>query len=285
MKRETIIRCAGGLLAALCVGCSSKVDHRGKTPMVSVGHAYLYQEDVLSALPVGLKGKDSVAFVEKYIRNWVEDVLLYEKAEGNIPDNLRIEELVASYRKALIMHTYQEELVSQKLGSEVTDTEIEQYYTAHPDLFRAEQPYIKGLFIKSPLNARQLSQARVWYRKNTQEALDQLEKFSISGAVGYDYFYDTWMPVSDLSAKIPLKALESDAGYLNSHRNVEVRDTSYCYLLHVEHFLAKGEQLPLEYAKNEIKNILINLKRVDFIRKVREDLYREASEENDIIYY
>lgn len=275
----------GLLLAALCAGCGQKVDHRGKTPLVEVGRTYLYKEDVLSALPAGLKGKDSLAFVEKYIRNWVEDVLLYEKAEGNIPDNLKLEERVASYRRSLILHAYQEELVNQKLGNEVTDTEVEQYYTAHPDLFHAEQPYVKGLFLKAPLNARQLSQARVWYRKNTEEALDQLEKFSISGTVAFDYFYDRWVPVSELSAKIPLKALETEVGYLQRNHNVEVKDTAYCYLLHVEHFLAKGEQLPIEYAKSEIKNILVNLKRVDFLRKVKEDLYREASEENDIIYY
>lgn len=284
MKR-TVILCAGAVLAGLSTACRQSVDHREKTPLVEVGHAFLYKEDVLSVLPPGLKGPDSLAFVEKYIRGWVEDVLLYGKAEGNIPDNLQIEERVASYRRSLIMHAYQEELVAQKLGNEVTEEEIEQYYAAHPDLFRAEQPYVKGLFIKSPLNTPRLAQARVWYRKNTQDALDQLEKFSISGAVNFDYFYDRWIPVSDLSAKIPLKALESDAGYLEQHRNVEVRDTAYCYLLHVEHFLAKGKQLPIEYAKNEIKNLLINLKRVDFIRKVKEDLYREASEENDIIYY
>ena len=41
---------------------------------------------------------------------------------------MKVDELVASYRKALIMHTYQEELVNQKLGNEISDAEIEQYY-------------------------------------------------------------------------------------------------------------------------------------------------------------
>lgn len=236
-------------------------------------------------MPGGIRGQDSVRFAEEYIRNWVQDVLLYKKAEGNIPDNVKIDELVASYRRALIMHTYQEELVNQKLGSEISDTEIEQYYNQNTGMFRANQPYVQGLFMKVPVSARHLNNVRAWYKKNTQEAIDKLEKFSIGNAVSYDYFYDRWIPVSDIAAKLPLKAIDTDADYLNRNRNVEVRDTAYCYFLHVENFLPAGQQLPLEYAKSEIKEILINLKRVEFINRMKDDLYKKASEDKDIIYY
>ena len=107
----------GCLIIGLLVmsGCSGSFNHQGKTPLVEVGDAFLYKEDLDAALPVGIHDKDSVRFAEDYIRNWVEDVLLYGKAEGNIPDNEKIDQQVAAYRRALIMHTYQEELVRQKL--------------------------------------------------------------------------------------------------------------------------------------------------------------------------
>lgn len=266
-------------------GCGQTVDHKGKTPLVEVGHDFLYKEDLQSAMPPGLKGKDSIRFADEYIRNWVEDALLYRKAEGNIPDNVKVDELVASYRRALIMHAYQEELVNQKLGNEVTDEEIEAYYNENGGMFRADQPYIQGLFIKVPLNTPHLNNLRSWYKKNTQDAIDKVEKFSVGNAVSYDYFYDNWKPVSDFSVKLPLEALDNDADYLNRNRNVEVRDTAFCYFLHVERFLPKGDNIPLEYAKKEIKEILVNLKRVEFINQVKEDLYREASDDKDIIYY
>ena len=46
--------------------------------------------------------------------------------------------------------------------------------------------------------------------------------------------------------------------------------------------LAGLEKIP---SPKEIKEILINLKRVEFIKQVKKDLYDEASEHNDIIYY
>lgn len=277
----------GCLIIGLLVmsGCSGSFNHQGKTPLVEVGDAFLYKEDLDAALPVGIHDKDSVRFAEDYIRNWVEDVLLYRKAEGNIPDNEKIDQQVAAYRRALIMHTYQEELVRQKLGNEVSEEEIEAYYEAHAAQFRAEQPYIQGLFMKVPVQTRNLNRVRNWYKRNTQDAIDGLEKFSIAHAVSYEYFYDRWRPVSEFALKMPLEALETDMDYLKRNKNVEVRDTVYCYFLHVEQFLPKGDPLPLEYAKNEIKEMIINLKRVAFINQMKNDLYREASENNDIIYY
>lgn len=277
----------GCLIIGLLVmsGCSGSFNHQGKTPLVEVGDAFLYKEDLDAALPVGIHDKDSVRFAEDYIRNWVEDVLLYGKAEGNIPDNEKIDQQVAAYRRALIMHTYQEELVKQKLGNEVSEEEIEAYYEAHAAQFRAEQPYIQGLFMKVPVQTRNLNRVRNWYKRNTQDAIDGLEKFSIAHAVSYEYFYDRWRPVSEFALKMPLEALETDMDYLKRNKNVEVRDTVYCYFLHVEQFLPKGDPLPLEYAKNEIKEMIINLKRVAFINQIKNDLYREASENNDIIYY
>lgn len=277
----------GCLIIGLLVmsGCSGSFNHQGKTPLVEIGDAFLYKEDLDAALPVGIHDKDSVRFAEDYIRNWVEDVLLYGKAEGNIPDNEKIDQQVAAYRRALIMHTYQEELVRQKLGNEVSEEEIEAYYEAHAAQFRAEQPYIQGLFMKVPVQTRNLNRVRNWYKRNTQDAIDGLEKFSIAHAVSYEYFYDRWRPVSEFALKMPLEALETDMDYLKRNKNVEVRDTVYCYFLHVEQFLPKGDPLPLEYAKNEIKEMIINLKRVAFINQMKNDLYREASENNDIIYY
>ncbi len=269
----------------LLAGCTPSVDHKGKTPLVEVAGNFLYKEDLQAVMPIGLSQKDSTAFADEYIRNWVEDELLYQKAEGNIPDNVKIDERVAAFRKALVMHMYEEELVNQELGNTVSDEEVEAYYRQNSGMFRAGQPYIQGLFMKVPLTASQLSKVRGWYKRNTQDAIDNLSKYGIGNAVSYEYFYDRWIPLSDIAVKLPLKALDTDRDYLNRNRNVEVRDTAFCYFLHVENFLPEGEQLPLEYARSEIKEILINLKRVDFINRMKQDLYKEASEDNDIVYY
>ena len=271
------------VIAAAMTGCGQEHNHKGKTPLVEVSGEFLYKEDLQAALPLNISKDDSVLFAEHYIRNWIEDALLFDKAEGNIPDNDKISKLVENYRRALIMHTYQEELVNQKLANDISEEEINAYYEKNKELFRLDNPLVKGL--KVPLSSPDLGNVRVWYRKNNQDIIEKLEKYSLRNAVSYDYFYDRWTSVPDVAAKIPLKVLDTDANYLDKNRNVEVKDTAFCYFLHIEDFLGKDKQKPLDFARDEIKEILINLKRVEFINKVKEDLYQRASDRNKIIYY
>ena len=273
------------VIAAAMTGCGQEHNHKGKTPLVEVSGEFLYKEDLQAALPLNISKDDSVLFAEHYSRNWIEDALLFDKAEGNIPDNDKISKLVENYRRALIMHTYQEELVNQKLANDISEEEINAYYEKNKELFRLDNPLVKGLFIKVPLSSPDLGNVRVWYRKNNQDVIEKLEKYSLRNAVSYDYFYDRWTSVPDVAAKIPLKVLDTDANYLDKNRNVEVKDTAFCYFLHIEDFLGKDKQKPLDFARDEIKEILINLKRVEFINKVKEDLYQRASDRNKIIYY
>ena len=272
-------------LVAVMFSCEQKHDYKGKMPLVEVAGKFLYQEDLRQVLPLNLSKDDSVLFAESYIRNWVEDVLLFDKAEGNIPDSEKIRNLVESYRKALVMHTYQEELVRQKLSDEISQSEIADYYEKNKSLFVLDKSIVKGLFIKVPLQSTGLADVRRWYKKNEQEAIEKLEKYSLRNAVTYDYFYDSWRPVDEIEALVPAKSWIGKDDYLNQNRNIELKDTAFVYFLHIEEFQETGKQKPLDFASEEIKEILINLKRVEFINKVKEDLYRQASDKNKINYY
>lgn len=271
------------LVLFFTTGCSDIVDHRGKTPIVQIGKDFLYAEDVYSVIPPGMSVQDSTDMADKYVQNWIEGTLLLDKAEGNIPDNDRIDELVESYRKSLVTHTYMELLIEQEVGENISDSEIEEYYNNNKDVFLAEEPYVKGLYIKVPLNANGIANVRKWFKQNTDIALDNLEKYSLKNAVDYLYFYDTWKPLDELMLKCPISK-DSEKEDLLKNRSVEVKDTAFYYFIHLDNVIKKGETLPLEYAGNEIKEILINKKRIDFISRMKEDLYNSATENNEIKY-
>lgn len=273
------------LLISILFGmsCTDKHDHKGQTPLVEVNGNYLYKEDLQSVLPVGLSKDDSLLFAEHYIRSWAEEVLLFSKAESNIPDNAEIDKLVDSYRKALIMHTYQQELISQKLSKEISEPEMTEYYEKNKELFKLDYPLMKGLFIKVPLTAPRLNNVRKWYKTESRDAVESLEKYSFQNAVKYEYFYDKWVSVADVLDMIPLKA-DSPEEYINKNRHVELKDTAYYYFLNVSDYRGVGEEKPYEFAKPEVKDILINLKQVDFMKQVKDDLYQQAVKRNKIIY-
>lgn len=269
----------------LVSGCTDTVDHKGKTPLVQVGSNFLYKEDLVSAIPPGVTEKDSTLMAEKYIRNWIEDMLLFIKAEGNIPDNTQIDDLVRSYRIALITHYYLEQIVSQEVEGNISDSEIEDYYNKNKDIFGATEPYIKGLYIKVPKTASGISQVRQWYKDRSERSIDRLEKYGLRNAVDYDYFYDRWRPLDEILLRLPIGDIENKKKQFRKGMNIELSDSAFYYFLHLDEYLGEGEILPLEYASKDIKEILMNTKRVEFISRMKDDLYKEASDNNDIKYY
>lgn len=275
--------CLGLLILLFCGSCKERHDHGGRTPLVELDGNFLYHEDLQSVLPADLSKDDSLLFAEHYIRNWAEDVLLYEKAQSNIPNSDEIDKLVENYRKALIMHTYQQELINQTLSEEISEAELTSYYEKHQELFKVERPLMKGLFIKVPLTAPQLGSVRRWYKTETREAVEHLEKYSFQNAVKYEYFYNKWVPLSEVLDMIPLQT-EMPEEYVSKNRHVELKDTAFHYFLNVTDYRAIGEEEPYEFAMSEVKDMLVNIKQVDFMRRVKDDLYKQAIDKKKIIY-
>lgn len=268
----------------LAFGCTEAVDHKGKTPLVQVGDNYLYMEDVMAVTPPGISEKDSAEMADRYIKNWIDDMLLYAKAEGNIPDDAGINELVNSYRRELMTHTYIEQIVSQEVENLIPDSEVEEYYNENKDAFLAVEPYIKGLYIKVPKTASGISQVRQWYKDGSERSVDKIEKYGLRNAVDYEYFYDRWRSVNDFFLRLPTDA-DKEKNNIGKNKNIELSDSAFYYFLHIEDYLGKGEILPLEYAGKDIREIIMNNKRVEFITKMKKDLYDEACDNNDIKYF
>lgn len=272
------------LAALLCTSCQKKAEHGGKTPVAQVGSRFLYQEDLAKALPYGLSAADSAKIAGELAHKWVEEQVLYEKAEHNVRKDGHIEQLVADYRRKLILNDYEQRLVRQKMDEEVTEAELQEYYEENKLLFLLEEPVIKGVFIKVPLKSSGLKSLKRWYKDNSEEAKEQMEKYAFRNAVMYEYFYDRWMPVSELEGKITVNLSELGKDF-DKHRDIETEDDEYCYLLHIEEYIVEGEAKPYDMAKSEIMDLLANARRVEFMRKVREDLYNQAVEKGRVKYY
>lgn len=272
------------LLMLPFTSCQKKVEHGGKHPVAQVNGEFFYQEDLVKVLPYGLSAADSAKLAKELIRKWAEDQVLYDKAEHNVSGDGHIEQLVEDYRRKLILNSYEQRLIQQKMTEEVTEEELQSYYEENKLLFILEEPVIKGVFIKVPRKTSGLKDLKKWYKDSSEESLEQLEKFALRNAVIYEYFYDRWMPVSELEGKITVNLSELGKDF-DKNRNIEDEDEEYCYLLHIEEYINKGEAKPYDMAKPEIIDLLANARRVEFMQKVKKDLYNQAIEKGRIKYY
>ncbi len=271
------------LISFVGVSCSEKQNHEGKTPLVEVNGNFLYLEDLKNALPYPISADDSTLFAEHYIRTWIDNVLLSEKANSNVGSNKEINQLVENYRRSLIMHSYQQELINQKLSNKLSEAELMAFYENNKKLFTLDFPLIKGLFIKVPITAPQINDVRKWYKSNTPDALDKLEKYRFNNAVNYAYFYDDWIPASQIVDFMPIP-VDSIEAYINKTKNIEIKDSAFYYFLNISDLRSKGEEEPFEFARPDVVDMLINTKQVEFLKGVKSDLYQKALKQNKIKY-
>ena len=245
----------------------------------------MYKEDVLSVLPKNISSADSLLWAESYIKQWVKDNLVYDVALQNLGDENRaeIDRLVDSYRRSLVRYRYQEQLVHERLSANITDEEKQNFYDENQDQFELDHSLIKGLFLKIPIDAPNLDEVKKWYRSTSEASIEKIEKYSVQNAVVYDYFYDKWVSFDEVFVNIPIQVTNENE-FLRTHSFVETADSSYCYLLNIEEYVAKGKIAPFEYASTQISDMLVNQRKVQFLKNFEEELYNDAIRGGNVFF-
>jgi len=87
----------------------------------------------------------------------------------------------------------------------------------------------------------------------------------------------------DVGAKIPVRITDTNA-FLRDRHVVEATDSSYCYLLNIKEYIPVGGVAPYEYAEPQIVEMLINQKKMNFLREFEERLYNDAIKKGDVVF-
>ena len=143
---------------------------------------------------------------------------------------------------------------------------------------------IKGTFIKVPLSASGIDELRAWSRANGEEELDQMEKYCISYADKYSDFNDTWVYFSSIKMQLPMQ-ISQPSRYLRYNRNMETTDSLFRYFLHVSDHLPEGVVSPIEMVSNDITNILLNKRKIEFFKNLEQQVYNDGVTRNQFEIY
>ena len=130
-------------------------------PIARVGDNYLYAQDLVKDMPLGLSALDSGRLVDKYIDDWIKKQLLIIKANEELSiSEINIDRKVEDYRYALIMHEFEKIYIRSHLNTQVTQEEIESYYFERSENFLLKQNIVQCMFAKIPVSAPDITQIR-----------------------------------------------------------------------------------------------------------------------------
>lgn len=260
----------------LSFSCKKSVNTDLSKPYVAkVGNHILTVEEYHSLLPNTLNIQDSLILSENIISTWVKESLMYDLAKSNLHNEEEINQLVENYKRSLITYQYQDRLIKEKMSGEISEKEMKEFYDENADKFKVETTLIKGLFLKIPKDAPEINKIKEWYKSPSIKNIEKIEKYSFQNAVNYDYFYDRWVILDEVMRLFP-GDLAQNLPSLIQQKQVEMQDSTYFYLLNINEARFAGEKEPYEFAKKNVKDVLINQKRLDFLRNFENDLYQTA---------
>ena len=68
---------------------------------------------------------------------------------------------------------------------------------------------------------------------------------------------------------------------MKSYLYYETSDTQFLYYLKIDAYKISDNVSPLEFVKEDIKNIILNKRKVELARKLEEEVYENAAKRKD----
>lgn len=248
-----------------------------RQPVARVGSAYLYKDEL-----AGFAGADSTKLVNAYINSWIRKQLLIQEATRKIDiDEAEVERKILDYRYSIIAYEYQTFYVKQNLDTVVSNAEIETYYKENIDNFVLKQNIVQATFIKVPRNAPRTAKIKELIYSDSDKDEKELKSYCLSFSVAYHIADSGWMVFDELVRNSPMAEIPNKIQFLKSNPYYETSDDGYLYFLRVKQYRISDNISPLDFVRDDIRNIILNKRKVMLGKELEDKVFQEAEEKRE----
>ena len=251
-------------------------------PVARVGERQLTMKELSGYIPDYLDATDSALWADDYIKKWVQRELLLLKAEENLKVDLKdVSKELEEYRNSLIVYRYKNELVKEKMDTTVSDTNIQKYFNEHRESFILNRNIVKAIYIKIPVQVSNPDNIKDLCMSDNKEKQAKLNEYCMSYAKAYDRFNDQWV-AADMVLKNTPAVIKDQDQFLERNRYVESTDMNYYYIVCIRDYRLSGQISPIEYVQNDIKNLILSKQKIEFLKQIEKDIYKEGVDNNKV---
>lgn len=269
----------GFLFLAACNGKKNEINR--EEIVARVYNKVLLEGQLKKQLSANMDAQDSLNTTNRYINSWIERQLLVRQAELNIATNqAELDRKIEEYKNDLMIYSYQNQLLAQKLDTSISDQEIEEFYSSHKEMFKLQDYLVKVRFLQVDSANQSAQILRKQMMSDRDEELNELERFCYMHSAKYS-LDDNWIYLSELQRKIPLEVSNKEK-LLKNKKLIEFYDNGFLYFVRIVDGKRKGGTSPLLLEKNNIKNNILNNRRLAFLKKLKADILARAKKEQEI---
>lgn len=269
------------LLFVIGLSSCSYFQENDRIHLASIHGNDLFFEDIKYSFQAIKSPQDSILLLNSLIEKWVKKQALIHKAKINLDDELMdVNKQVQEYKNSLLIFKYQKLLIEQKLDTVISELELKNYYIENKSNFKSKNNFVQLNYVKVKKEVPNLFKLLKWYKSEDSVKLELLEDYCCQFADEYS-LNNEWILLKDLSNKLPKSISQKD---FRNKNYFEFKDENFYYFVYIKKKKRIGEISPIELEKKQIRTILINRRKLDFLRNMENQLYKEALSKNLIKY-
>ncbi len=267
--------------------CKRQLYSDSETVLARVGDNYLYLSDMTGNIPQNINKTDSIQLLNSMVNNWVRQELLLLHADETLSDSLKdFSAQLKEYENNLLIYEFKKRYVEQRIDTNVSSLELEDYYQNHLQDFQLKENIVQFVFIKIPIQSEMVEQARELVQNISDTAIDRsmVQDFCQQNAVDYYLNDEHWISFTELLKKVPLEVFNQEI-YLKNNRFIEMKDYPFWYFIHLRDFKIKEDVSPLDFQKKKIKNIILNKRKLELLSSLDEEVYQTGANNQQFEIY
>ncbi|HMT68264.1 MAG TPA: hypothetical protein PKE28_11765, partial [Bacteroidales bacterium] len=270
------------LLLLAIVSCRNTATDETRTAVARAGDRVLYLDQIPSGLLAeGMSREDSTSAVQSYIRQWARKELMALRAEESLTPEYKAEvnRQLNEMRNNLLIYQYQHQMIIQKMDTTVTDNEVQDYYVSNLSTFTLTSNLVRALYIKVPEEMSELDRIRKLYRSQESDDIQELEDICTRFGLRFEDYNDEWIPFTQLLMEVPFESVDQEQ-WLARNSAVELKDDRFSYFMAIREYRLRNSVAPFEYIRGQIRTIILNNRRNDFLQKLEDGVFNEAVSNN-----
>jgi hypothetical protein len=263
------------LTAILGMSC----DHKSKVDEIVLAEVFEHKltlNQISDQFKKGIEPQDSLKLLNQIVDKWINERLLISKAELNLSDSEKnFEEQLTNYKNSLLIYAYESKLITEKLDTVISEKEIQNFYAKHKNNFKLKDDIVKVIYMKVEKTLSNLDKVENLFKKHSEENIAELEEFASKYATNYLFDENSWLFFNDLIKEVPLE-FDDSKNFLEKNTFVKLEDEYFFYYLTFLEYKLKQSISLLSMERNKITELIINNRKNDLIKNMRNDIVNQA---------
>ena len=239
----------------------------------------LYSSEIDPYLLKDHNSSDSIYMISQYVDKWLMEQMLLNEAEKKIKNRSKINEMLRSYERSLLVQELENMYVDNEVDTIVSSAEIDTFFKYNKEDFKLQEGILRMLFIKVADTFNSDTLESFWETEDlpalnhyvgSREGIALLD-------IGEWYQFSLLKNLlpSDIYAKVSLKKADSYTFNSNDQH----------FYLKVLEIIDEKDDAPVSFVKDRIKLRIIQERIQSLLKKKKADLFNAKIKSKQIKIY